>query len=277
MYAQEISRSNPTSFVFLIDQSTSMEEPIDGGKRKADAVADALNRLIEELSIKSSKAEGIYDYFHIGVIGYGAQTGNALLAPFSDRSLVPIGELANSPAREETRTKKSDDGAGGLVTQETTFPIWLEPVASGGTPMTQALTQAQAMVSDFVTSHPDCFPPVVLNLTDGESTDGSPTGAAEAIRGISSSDGNVLLFNLHVSSHGGEPITFPDSGSAVATDQYATQLFEMSSVLPEKLRAAASSKGYSVTEQSRGFVFNADIASIVEFLDVGTHPSEDLR
>ena len=42
MYTAEISRANPSCFVFLIDQSGSMAEPIAGsveGKRKCDSVA----------------------------------------------------------------------------------------------------------------------------------------------------------------------------------------------------------------------------------------------
>lgn len=73
-YSAEISRTNPTCFLFLIDQSGSMSDPIGGqsGSRKADGVADAINKLLQNLIIKSSKSEGVRDYFHIGVIGYGA-------------------------------------------------------------------------------------------------------------------------------------------------------------------------------------------------------------
>ena len=36
---------------------------------KAEVVADALNRLLLELSIKCAKEDGVRDYFHVGVIG----------------------------------------------------------------------------------------------------------------------------------------------------------------------------------------------------------------
>ncbi|MBS2966891.1 hypothetical protein KGA66_27910, partial [Actinocrinis puniceicyclus] len=79
-YSIEISRANPTCFVFLLDQSTSMEDAMTGGeisKRKADVVADALNRLLFELSLKCAKEEGVRDYFHVAVLGYGARVGSA--------------------------------------------------------------------------------------------------------------------------------------------------------------------------------------------------------
>ena len=36
-YEAEISRSNPSAFLFLIDMSGSMTDPYAGGKRKAPA------------------------------------------------------------------------------------------------------------------------------------------------------------------------------------------------------------------------------------------------
>ena len=179
-----------------------MQDAIGGEsrQRKSDVVADALNRLLSELSIKCAKEEGVRDYFHISVLGYGASVGPALSGSLSARDIVPLSEVASSPARLETRQKKVPDGAGGLVEQELKFPIWADPVAKGGTPMVQALSRAQSIVEQWLSQHPSCFPPVVLNLTDGESTDGDPGSAAESIKTLASIDGNALLFNLHVSS-----------------------------------------------------------------------------
>ena len=68
----EISRTNPTCLVFLIDQSHSMDRTVGGqaGKKKAEGVADALNRLLQNLVLKCAKADGVRDYFHVGVVGY---------------------------------------------------------------------------------------------------------------------------------------------------------------------------------------------------------------
>jgi hypothetical protein len=278
MYSAEISRANPTSFVFLIDQSASMQDQIGSGEgeRKCDVVANALNRLLSELTIKCAKEEGVRDYFHVSVIGYGgSNVGPALGGSLAGRDLVPLSEVASSPARLETRPKKVPDGAGGLVSQEVKFPIWVDPVASGGTPMAGALTRAQSVVSGWLNEHPACFPPVVLNLTDGEANDGDPTIPAEALRQLASADGLTLVFNLHVSSDSSSPISFPDSDAALP-DQYARTLFSMSSTLPDHMRAYAQQQGIAVSGGTRGFVFNADMTSIVQFLDIGTRTS-DLR
>lgn len=277
MYSAEISRANPTCFVFLLDQSGSMEDRIGGGEgqRKCDVVADALNRLLSELAIKCAKEEGVRDYFHVAVVGYGVEVGPALAGALAERQLVPLSEIAASPARLETRAKKIPDGAGGLVEQEVKFPVWVDPVANGGTPMSTALGHAEAILTAWLDEHAGCFPPVVLNLTDGEPTDGDPHLPAEAVRALASTDGNTLLFNLHVSSDASPAVLFPDADSALP-DEFAKMLFGLSSALPDGMRAYARQQGVKVSEATRGFVFNADATSIVQFLDIGTRAT-DLR
>lgn len=277
MYSAEISRANPTCFVFLLDQSASMQDQIGSGEgqRKCDVVADALNRLLFELGIKCAKEEGVRDYFYVSVIGYGANVAPALSGPLAGRELVPLSEIAAYPARLESRNKKIPDGAGGLVDQEVKFPVWVDPVANGGTPMSGALSRAQTILSNWLVDHPGCFPPVVLNLTDGESTDGDPSFPADGVRQLSSSDGPALLFNLHVSSDSSAAISFPDSESVLA-NQFARTLFNISSTLPDGMRTYTQQQGIPVSDGTRGFVFNADVTSIIQFLDIGTRAS-DLR
>lgn len=275
-YSAEISRANPSCFFFLIDQSGSMADSFGVGesnRRKADGVADAINRLLQNLVIKCATGEeGVRDYYHVGVVGYGAHVGPAFSGSLAGRELVTVSDIGNMPARVEERTKKVDDGAGGLVDQSIRFPIWFDPVANGGTPMCEALGRAHSILQGWLTQHSDCFPPIVINITDGEATDGDPTGAADVIRKLSSNDGEVLLFNLHLSSQRASAIEFPDTEVGLP-DQFAQLLFRLSSPLPAYMRSIAQQEGYTVSEGTRGFVFNADIVTVIRFLDIGTRPS----
>jgi len=272
-YQAEISRTNPSMFLFLLDQSGSMTDKFGGGGGKKDEkVADAINSLLYNLTIKCAKSEGVRDYYHVGVLGYGTQVGSAFGGSLAGRELAPISTIADAPESIEERTKKIDDGAGGLIDQKVRFPIWFKPVAAGGTPMCQALRDAQKITKQWLSEHPDCFPPIVINITDGESTDGDPLSPAQQLREMQSSDGQVLLFNVHLSSSGGMTVEFPDR-EVELPDQYAKKLFNMSSILPEHIRSAAEQESFKVTPNSRGFVFNADIVSVIRFLDIGTRPS----
>jgi hypothetical protein len=278
-YIAEISRSNPTCFLFLIDQSKSMLGEMGGGQgaNKASAVADALNRLLYTLVLRCVWGQAVLDRFHAGVIGYGKQVHFALGGALAGRQMVPVSELARNPLRVEQRCSVVADGRGGQVEQIVKMPVWFEPVAHGKTPMRGAIDQAFLVLSTFLLDHPGCYPPLVINLTDGECTDGDPLEAALQLRQLSSEDGQVLLFNAHVSSSSGQSIELPAS-EAVLPDGFARRLFRMSSPLPPPMHNPARQAGLAVTPQTRGFVFNADLAAIIRFLDIGTRvDSKNLR
>ena len=277
-YAAELSRTNPTSLLFLIDQSSSMAEPFGAQpeKPKADGVADGINRLLQNLVLKCAKGDGIRDYFHVGVIGYGGRVVWALGGKLSGQKLVPISVLANNPLKVDQRARKVDDGAGGLVEQKFKFPVWFEPIAGGRTPMCQALTEATTALEEFTALFPDAFPPLVMNISDGKPTDGNPELPAAKLRNLSTTDGNVLIFNAHLSSKEARPIEFPSHESELP-DPEALILFKMSSILPPKLRDAALSEGFRVNDNTRGFVFNADLVSVIRFLDIGTRAAQTVR
>ena len=114
-YTAQISRASPTALLFLLDQSNSMLEPFGASpeKSKAEGVADALNRLLQNLVLKCAKADGIRDFFHISMIGYGGRVASAFRGALAGKDLITISELANNPLRVELRTRKVDDGTGG--------------------------------------------------------------------------------------------------------------------------------------------------------------------
>lgn len=273
-YTAEISRSNPTAFLFLVDQSGSMDDRMSSDRSKAQQVADVLNRTLAALVMRCTKSEGTRDYFEIGVIGYsGDKAYNGFQGALSSTILHPISAIEGSPLKIEDRKKKVDDGAGGIIEQTIKFPVWFEPHASGGTPMCQAVTKAAEELVAWCDAHPNCYPPTVIHITDGESTDGDPETLASQLRQIRTQDGEVLMFNLHVSSSGVNPIEFPSSETNLP-DEYAKLLFRMSSLLPEHLIRFAQEEGFKVGMESKGFMFNADGVQIVDFFNIGTRAAQ---
>jgi hypothetical protein len=277
-YAAEISRNNPTALVFLLDQSSSMLEPFGGQpeKSKATGVADALNRLLQNLVLKCAKADGIRDFFHVGIISYGGRVVSAWGGALAGQTLVPVSQVANNPLRVEVRTRKVADGTGGLIDQQVKFPVWFEARPAGKTPMCEALRKAKDYLDLFLGIQPKCYPPLVFNITDGQPTDGDPRETAKAVGGLASKDGNVLLFNAHLSDKQNRPVEFPQEEAGLP-DDFAKLLFRMSSVLPPKLVDAAKADGFPVGPQSRGFVFNADLVAVIRFLDIGTRVAQSVR
>ncbi|WP_439621894.1 VWA domain-containing protein [Gemmata sp.] len=270
-YGAQITRTNPACLLFLIDQSGSMSEPFVGGagQSKAEVVADAVNRLIQNVVLRSAKADGVRDYFRVGVLGYGRdiRAGLGGTAPFD--VLVPVSRVGNLPLRVENRTKLVPDGAGGVIEQPIKFPVWFDAEADGKTPMCAVMAAAGLAVQGFVDAFPDAYPPMVLNLTDGVPSDGNPLENARKLQALATSDGATLLFNLLISSKPVPADYFP-AGEETFTDNFSKLLFRMSSELPPKLWDAARAEGHPVRPGARGVVLNADPTAIVRFLDIGT-------
>jgi hypothetical protein len=88
----------------------------------------------------------------------------------------------------------------------------------------------------------------------------------------STTDGQCLLFNLHISTSGGQPVVFPSLDNGL--DEYGKLLFRLSSVFPGHLVQAARDKGYdTVSSESRFFGYKAGYEAIVDFFDIGTRAS----
>lgn len=274
-YAAEISRANPTCFVFLIDQSGSMADRFGGGEAaisKAQFLADVVNRTLHDLVLRCSSTEEIRNYYEIAIIGYGSNVGSAYCGQLAGKTLVSISDVANNPARLDQRQKKVPDGAGGLVEQTVRFPVWVEPQASGQTPMCNAFAMVNDIVTQWVGSHRAAFPPTILHITDGESTDGDPSEIAKKVLGLATSDGQALVFTCHVSSQAGAKAEYP-AGAANLPNDFARLLFALSSVIPPAFKTTAQSMGISLSEGARAFVFNADPVALAQFFEIGTRPA----
>src|SRR5216117_2092342 len=152
------------------------------------------------------------------------------------------------------------------------FPVWFDPYWKGGTPMCAALKEATKIAETWCQEHPNGFPPIVINITDGEATDGDLVAEARKLTAVSGEDGSVLLFNIHLSSTAGPSIELPGNGNKLP-DKHAKQLFEASSTLTPFMVARATELGMPAEENSRGFIFNAQPLHVIHFLDIGTRPA----
>ena len=145
-------------------------------------------------------------YFEFAVISYSTDNmgvplvRSALQGNLADRDFVGVGDLFDEPLAIETRRKKIDDGAGGLADIEITLPIWYRPRPddlAGAAPTCAVLEHCHRIAQVWCTSHQESFPPVVIHITDGETTDGDPEPIANSLRKVGTRDGKLLLFNRH--------------------------------------------------------------------------------
>lgn len=271
-HTQQISSARPGCLLFLVDQSGSMARSFVGpdgqGMTRADGVALAVNRLIQESILACSSGEAIRDRLHMGLITYA---GKGVALAGGAQGLRSVSELHGAPLRQERRPQQIPDGAGGLVTREYLLNVWVDPQAEGGTPMRAAAEQAYDLLEPWVQAHPDSFPPVLINITDGESTDGDPVPALDRIRSLATHDGNALVLNLLLSDKdGAKRVAWPVS-PAEAPEGNLRRLVEASSVLPEGMvRRGVESRELNLRTGCRGVVLNGGMVDMIQMLDIGT-------
>lgn len=285
MYSQEISRQTPACFLFLLDQSYSMIEPLGGNEsvRKCDQLALAINGWLQNMIIRASGESGVKDWLEVGVIGYRTDDqGNPIIesclrGEIGDSWLQPISKINDHPLRiDQLNQQMWDEDLGEMTELPVEMPVWVDPVAEGGTPMCSVLHLAYGIFEEWIANHPNCFPPILVHITDGESTEGDPIPYADPIQSLATDDGNVLIFNGHLSMTAADPIYFPATDE-VMPEELARVLFQMSSVLPDSLRERATAEGFDMQPNGRGMVFNADMIGLLQFLDMGTRVAKNLR
>lgn len=277
MYTQPFSRSTPGCIVFLLDRSDSMQERWAGSARSlAEGAARAINTILLELCVKSTKEAGgaLRPYFYVGIYGYGLcpSTGregveSALPGPLGPRGIVPLPELAERPLAIR------DEPTVDAVAVPSRVPVWVEPVHGHRTPMCQAIASAGAHVYEWARAFPNSFPPIVINITDGMVTDSPYQGAGLAewagrLTSISTADGPALLLNVFLSPSPRPVVAFP--AGAEGLPQPGPLLHAISSPLPAPMVRNARAARVQVPEGGRGLVFNADLAMLVTFLEIGT-------
>ncbi|MFN3076817.1 MAG: hypothetical protein ABT940_08070 [Alphaproteobacteria bacterium] len=288
-YSQDISRESPGAFLFLIDQSMSMNKPFgvdETGRevKRASAVAAAVNGAIEELVNRCMRDEGVRDYFEIGVIGYGRTNRPAFCweGSLAGRKMVPISEVAANAQLEEKEVTTEIRGE----TQRETVTVsrWLSPAAYESTPMKAAFLLARQTLEEWIYKHPNSYPPMVINITDGMANDVASEEelllTARRLTSLRTSDGNVLLINCHISGDNGQPVVFPWSPMQLPRDPYARLLFEMSSELADRHRAIICEifdRDLATTPTIRGVAFNADALALIRLLDIGTRPAASFQ
>lgn len=288
-HQEPVDRNNPALVLFLVDQSASMAEPAGGqsGHSKAHTVADAINRLIQQLLLRCCVGNEIVDRIYFGVIGYNDSLHPGFGGALQEQLVVPTSQMENNPLRIETRVKKVNEGAGALVEQKVRFPVWLEPVALGRSSMRLALEAAKGSVAEFVGHFPESFPPIVINITGGfpveaEQSDFTDVeAAAHSLKSIVNRNGsNTLLFNIYISSEETTPISFPIHEGQVS-DRLSKLLFRTSSPLSDEMCRVANARDAQIalSAGARGFIFQGDPAAVLQVLnlDIGTRVGGNLE
>lgn len=277
-YTTRIDSSNPTAFVFLIDQSYSMSDTVANGTEtysKAETVAENINTLLNELMNRCTKADFFKHYFDVSLIGYGAEKDVCRFifeGKLQGKDFVTPQELNDFAEVEEKESVQMIRGK--PVSKKMVKKCWIKPKAEQNTPMIGAIHKAKDILQEWIKRHKSAFPPIVINITDGAQTDGDDDemlDAAKSLKSLYTEDGHVLFFNIHLGDDGTESISFPSRRSEIPDDKYARLLFDMSSDLPDVYhKEIAAIKQSDNMRMYRAVGYNTNMSDFINMLNVGT-------
>lgn len=279
-YTAQITRNTPTAFIFLIDQSVSMQKytTLYGEEMPmAEAVARIVNHQLNELVLRCIKGSETRDYYDIAIIGYGENAYSGWKGELEGRDLVKPSELKEHPykkitTKKETRTRK------GVKVVEIEEVQWIEAEATEGwTRVHHAFEKAKGLLDEWMEKHhdKDCYPPTIINITDGEfngATKEYVLQQANELKSMFTNDGNVILFNIHISANKAVCVTCPASKDEVSFSSLATTMYEMSSLLPMRYSDRIADLRGDGTPNNRytAMSINADMSTLIQLMDIGT-------
>ncbi len=292
-YTERLSRQRPGLFVVLLDQSGSMQEPVEGEQlTKADYATAAVNDLIYTMCSEAGTDDNdkVKKLAYISVLRYNDDVRPLLVGPSGYGSEMPLDicylsehYLGIQDVQRSVYNQQRQDCD--VILAQANY--WIDPLTIGRTQMANALLKAQQIIQHWLDLNApmpplepgqaprnQCFPPVVINITDAElNGDGDPEAVAAAIRSLATAQGNCLIFTCHITKDRRQPVLFPSSPmELINLHPTAATMFNMSSMLPDLIREKSTkvTHGISVPPGARGFVYNADARVLAEFLRWGT-------
>ena len=279
-YTAQITRNTPTAFIFLVDHSVSMRKKTSlfgEEMTMAEAAARIVNGQINDLVLRCIKMEEIRHYYDIAVIGYGHEAYSGWNGTLAGRDFVSPEELDRNPfktivAREEKRVR------GKTIVKKVEKVQWMEARHDGNwTHVHKAFDRAQRLMTEWMSEHKekDCYPPTIINITDGEfngATKEYVLQQANELKSMFTNDGNVILFNIHFTSQkSADEVACPIEITELGGNPYAEDLFNMSSLLPERYNEDIGKFLHDERPgRHRAMGVNADATTLIKLMDIGT-------
>lgn len=278
-YTAQITRFTPTAFIFLLDHSVSMRRKtiLNGEEMEmSDAVVRIVNQQINELVLRCIKSNEVRHYFDIAIVGYGDKSYSAWNGALEGRDFVSPEELRDNPykkiiVKEEKRTRK------GRAVKKVEKVQWIEANHSGSrTHFHTAFNHAKRLLDKWMEEHhdKDCYPPTIIHITDGQYNGASKDEVqqkANELKSMFTNDGNVLLFNIHITPNEELAQTFPKSKEELGENRYAKNLFDLSSLLPLRYNdEICKIKETDLDVRHSAMAVNADMSMLIKLMDIGT-------
>lgn len=284
-YSAQITRNTPAFIMFLLDLSSSMNEKIvyEGVlSTKAEFMNRIINITLSEILCYAKRIDGYRDYFNIGVYGYSDDSVyNVLNRCRKSKDFYTVSDLITSDIPDviyESLRVKQD---GGSYVSTLKIREYVRSSAYGNTPMGMAIDVAHTIASKWIGSKTglDSFPPIIINISDGEATDVSDEELrikTDRLKSLKTNDGSLLMFNIHIASaQNVNSLIFPSKLSEEQlSNRHTKLLFDVSSTLPSKFYdEVAMLRGESSIDclnPPKAFAYNSSMNELLKMLNIGS-------
>lgn len=262
-YDYHWNKQHPGHAVYLVDLSGSMGE-MRGDRRLVDVVIGTVQSLFTNLASKMDFDGEILEYMTASVYGYNED----VITLYKGESAASLVQLVGDAQKRGYLFDTSEKG--------NAAPKWRTFMADA---FDKAAEDIQEWIAKQRTAGITRIPaPLVINITDGAPYEGNGVDAiekarkaAERLKSIQITDGNVLVFNIHFTvDPKGARLILP---SQPPMNQYLRFLYDASSVIPEKLVETAKEqfREPGISKESRGMISNEnDPRTLLRFITWGT-------
>ena len=274
-----VSSTKPWLLVVMVDGSHSMSADWGGSKRPMSGfVEQAVNQLLFDMALNYSTSgeadeSALKDRIHLRLLVYSGE------GDVDDPIPLPQGSNYLCASGDDGWVQNYSDLHNYSLSNSTAeIPRWLEIAPNGRTPMLMAFRTARSVVEQHISDYPNSFPPVVLNISDGEPTDcGEPidwellVSECDSIRSLGSEGSRPIICNVHLDPIGQDsPSLYPAEPPRVSGVE--SGLWLASSKIPEHMAPLVPGVPADAdrTNERRFFVFNSDLICFHEFLNFST-------
>ena len=273
----EVTTAKPWLLVLMVDESHSMQADWGGTKRRmSDIVEQAVNQLLYDMALNYNTSSGldedsVSDRIHLRLLVYSGDGDVYDPIPMSNGSsyMRATGDEGWVQNYSDVHPYPSSKG-------DVEVPRWLQLDPHGRTPMLAAFRIARRAVEQHIEEYPDSFPPVVLNISDGEPTDcGKPIdwelllSECDSIRSLGAGENQPIVCNVHWDPEGRAPPSLYPSEPPQAGG-IESGLWEASSTIPAHMAPLVPTAGVGDPEGRRFFVYNSNVIHFHEFLQFST-------
>lgn len=248
-YSASITKTNPTSILFIVNQSYPTGEKIKFNGQlmsKAEVVSQIINNVISKTVFANQTDKNIGEKIFISAIGYGD------FAYF-------LGDKSEFQPLDDIVTSSNGH-------------FWIKPHSEGKANLFKALIMAKRMIETWITEHPESYPPTIIHITEYRYhgvEDSVMVELANELKFLSSNNGNPLFFNIIITANDGEKtIYFPSNRFDLKDSYFGEMYYLLSSRLPLSYnkRLTHYHSEDSSYEQLQGLAFMVPFTKLEEII-----------